>query len=73
MTGHFEEPAADCVQGFSLTSKSYIEARKLLEERFGNSQVIISANMNVLLKLPKLNNDNVAKPTSFYKAIESNI
>ena len=45
----------------------------MLEERFGNTQVIISAHMNVLLKLPKLNNDNVAKLTSFYNAIESNI
>ena len=73
LTGHLEGLAADCVLGFSLTSKNYIEARKLLEERFGNTQVIISAHMNVLLKLPKLNNENVAKLTSFYNAIESNI
>ena len=73
LTGHLEGPSADCVRGFSLTSKNYIEARKLLEERFGNTQVIISAHMNVLLKLPKLNNDSVAKLTSFYNAIESNI
>ena len=73
LTGHLEGPAADCVRGFSLTSENYVEARKLLEERFGNTQVIISAHMNVLLKLPKLNNDNVAKLTSFYNAIESNI
>ena len=56
LTGDLEGPAADCVRCFSLTSKNYIEARKLLEERFGNTQVIISAHMNVLLKLPKLNN-----------------
>ena len=45
----------------------------MLEERLGNTQVIISAHMNVPLELPKLNNDNVAKLTSFYNAIESNI
>ena len=73
LTGHLEGPAADCVRGFSLTSKNYIEVRKLLEEGFGNTQVIISAHMNVLSKLPKLNNENVAKLTSFYNAIESNI
>ena len=73
MTGHLEGPAAACERGFSLTSKNYIEARKLLEERFGNTQVIISAHMNVLLKLPKLNNDNVTKLTSLYNAVESNI
>ena len=47
LIGHLEGPAADCVRGFSLTSKNCIEARKLLEERFGNAQVIISAPMNV--------------------------
>ena len=47
--------------------------KKLLEERFGNPQVIISAHMNVLLKLPKLNNDSVLRLSSFYKTIESNI
>ena len=73
LIGHLEGPAADCVRGFSLTSKNYIEARKLLEERFGNAQVIISAPMNVLLKLPKLNNNKVAKLTSFYNAINSNL
>ena len=73
MIGHLEGPAADCVRGFSLTSKNYIEARKLLEERFGNAQVIISAPMNVLLKLPKLNNNKVAKLISFYNAINSNL
>ena len=56
-----------------MTIKNYIEARNLLEERFGNTQVIISARMNVPLKLPKLNNDNVAKLTSFYNAVESSI
>ena len=45
----------------------------MLEERFGNTQVLISTHMNVLLKLPKLNNDNVTKLTSLYNAVESNI
>ena len=42
-------------------------------EIFGNTQVIISAHMNVLLKLSKLNNDNEAKLISFYNAVEGNI
>ena len=36
-------------------------------------QVIISAHMNVLLKLPKLNNDSVSRLSSCYNTIESNI
>ena len=68
-----EWPAADCIQGFSLTSKNYEEAKQLSEERFGNPQAIISAHMNVLLKLPELNNDSVSRLSSFYNTIESNI
>ena len=68
----FQGPAADCIQGFSLTSKNY-QAKKSLEERFGNPQEIISAHMNVLLKLSKLNNDSVSRLSSFYNTIESHI
>ena len=56
-----------------LTSKNYVEARKLLEERFRDTKVIISAHMIVLLKLPKINNDNVIKMTSSYNIIKSNL
>ena len=73
MTGHLEGPAAECVRGFSLTSKNYIEAKKLLKDRFGNMQVIISAYIKILLKLSQLNNDNVTKLTSLYNLVESNI
>ena len=66
LKGQLEGPAADCIQGFSLTSKNY-EAKKSLEERFGNPQEIISAYMNVLLKLPKLNNDSVSRLSSFLR------
>ena len=44
-----------------------------MEERLGNPQVIKSAHVNVLLKLPKLNNDSVPRFCSFYNKIESNI
>ena len=42
-------------------------------ERFGNPKVIISAHLNVLLKLPKLNNDSVSRLSSFYYTSERNI
>ena len=48
LKGQLEGPAADCIQGFSLTSKNYEEAKQILEERFGNPQIIISAHMNVV-------------------------
>ena len=71
LKGRLEGPAADCIQGFSLTSKNYEEAKQLLEERFGNP--IPSAHMDVSLKLPKLNNGSVSRLSSFYNTIESNI
>ena len=37
LKGQLEGAAADCIQGFSLTSKNYEEAKQLLEDRFGNS------------------------------------
>ena len=82
LKGQLEGPAADYIQGFSLSSKNYEEVKKLLEERFGNPQVVISAHMNVLLKVPKLNNDivspklnndSVSRLSSFYNTIESHI
>ena len=48
LKGQLEGSAADCSQGFSLTSKNYEEAKQILEERFGNPQIIISAHMNVV-------------------------
>ena len=73
LKGQLEGTAADCIQGFSLTIKNYEEAKQLLEERFGNPQVIISAHMNVLLKLPKLNNESASRLLSFYNTTESHI
>ena len=71
LKGQSEGPSADCIQGISLTSKNYEEAKQLLEERFSNPQIIISADMNILLKLSKLNNDSVSRLSSFDNAIES--
>ena len=34
LKGQLEGPAAYCIQGFSLTSKNYEEAKKLLKESF---------------------------------------
>ena len=73
LKGQLEGPAVDCIQGFSLTSKNYEEAKQLLEERSGNPQAITSAHMNVSLRLPKLNNDSVSRLSSLYNTLESNI
>ena len=44
--------AASCIQGLPLTPGNYFQAIKLLEDRFGNKQLIVSKHMNALLDLP---------------------
>ena len=46
--------AATTTAGLSLTSASYRVALDLLKGRFANQQVIISAHMKRLLKLPSM-------------------
>ena len=47
------DEALHCISGLPLTNDNYENALKLLKDRYGNNQVIISAHMNVLVKLPK--------------------
>ena len=44
--------AAETISGFSLTDENYEEAVALLKERYGNKQVLISAHVESLRKLP---------------------
>lgn len=46
--------ALGSVSGFTLTSENYKEAITLLQETYGNEQVLISAHMESLLKLEKI-------------------
>ena len=39
------------IEGLSLTDENYIMALELLEDRYGNKQVIITAHTTNLLKL----------------------
>ena len=44
-----------CDQGTDPNIKNYNTARELLEQRYGNKQLIISAHMDDFLKLPAVN------------------
>ena len=48
------QEAADCINGLSLTDGNYRKATEILEERFGNTQILISSYMKVLAQLPKV-------------------
>ncbi len=52
LQGLLEGPASRVIQGLPLTEANYHTALKLLEERFGNTQQIISMHMDDLLQLP---------------------
>ena len=56
-----EGPPAATVKGLPLTSENYNSARKILEERYGNRRLIISSDMDNLLKLPVVNSVNDVK------------
>ena len=44
--------AASAIKGFPLTGSNYSGAVKLLKERYGDSQKIISTHMDLLINLP---------------------
>ena len=52
-----EGPAARTIQGLTLTNSNYETAIKLLEERFGKRQQIVSAHVDELLKIPSCSSD----------------
>ena len=53
LKGQLNWHAADCISGFSLTSRNYKEAVGLLKEHFGNAQIIIAAHSEKVTKVVK--------------------
>ena len=56
-----DENAAIAIQGLPLTEGNYEAAVKILQERFGKKQQIISAHMEELLKLQTCPNDKASQ------------
>ena len=52
LKGLLKEKASDAILGISLTSENYDEAVAILKSRYGDPQIVIQTNMNVLLSLP---------------------
>ena len=67
LTGLLKGEAARGIQVLPLSESNYQRAVDLLEERFGQKQVLINAHMDALLKIPSAKND-VKKLRSFYDA-----
>lgn len=64
-----EGPAARAIQGLTLTDANYTAAVQLLEDRFDKPQQIISAHMEVLLKIPGCNMDRPASLRYVYDKV----
>ena len=62
-------PASKVVQGLTLTEANYNAAVTLLQERFGDQQVIISAHMEELMKLPDCNLDRPSSLRHLYDCV----
>ena len=52
LKGLLKDKASDAILGLSLTSENYDEAVAILKSRFGDPQIVIQTNMDVLLSLP---------------------
>ena len=73
LLGYLEKVQLQPVQNFPLKNDTYIQAWKLLKERYGNPQLIIFTHMNELTKLNKVNGSNVTELRELYDRIESNV
>ena len=62
------------ISGLSILAANYVQAIELLKDRYGNSQVLISAYMEKFVLLPKIkNDDDIRGLRSLYDQIESNV
>ena len=74
LKGLVKKSASNLLCGLSLTKDNYSKAIDLLNERFGNSQTLISSNMDVLVKIPKVENiADVKKLRVVYDSLETSI
>ena len=70
LKGLLDGSAAQSIQGLSLTSANYHEAISILKERYSNKQMIISAHMDELLKIPACVNDRVSSLQTLFDKIK---
>ena len=68
-----EGTAARSIQGLALTDANYNAATEILKSRFGNTQQVISAHMDDLLKLPVCHGDKTSQLRLIYDKIWVNV
>ena len=73
LKGYIGGDAEKCLEGLKLNAANYDHALKLLEERFGNKQLIISKFMTSLLNLNRVRNNNIKELRALYDKITVNV
>ena len=68
-----DKTASQAIEGFPLTSENYTATWRLLNERFGNEQIIISSHMNKVLNISPVYSPNVRSLRELYDNVESNV
>ena len=68
------DAAEKCIEGITLPGNNYQKAFNLLEERYGNKQLIIAAHVNQILRLEKVTTGrNVQELRNLFEQIESHV
>ena len=74
LSGYLRDSAKKCIEGFQITNTNYEPALNMLKERFGNSQMIISAHMTKMMEMKNLHSDyNVKDLRNILETIESHV
>ena len=66
--------AYDTISGLALTNQNYLEAAKLLKNRYGNAELLINSYMEQFVQLDKIEKSNdIIRLQMFYNKVEINI
>ena len=74
LLGLLNENAKSCISGLTLSSENYQHAKAILKERHAKPQVIISAHMESLVKMPSIRNmHNISQIRKMYDHITTTV
>ena len=74
MKSFLADSALVTISGLNLNAENYKEATDILEKRYGNVQVLISAFMTKFVQLPKIRSSNdVSNLRKIYDEVELSV
>ena len=74
LLGLLSDGAKDCVNELTLSAEKYVQAKEILQNRFGNPQLVISAHMESLVNLPAVTSiSQVSELRKMYDQIDVSI